>query len=105
VFDMPSKNNNSELLALKNVGQKTLEDLTLLGITTIQQLREQDPDALCRRLEQITGRHHDPCVWDVFAAIIHEAQTGEKTSWWQWTAQRKERRSTKSLCSHEMQDK
>ena len=31
----------------------------------------------------------DPCVWDVFAAIIHEANTGEPSNWWDWTAQRK----------------
>jgi hypothetical protein len=28
-------------------------------------------------------------MWDVFAAIIHEAKTGEKLSWWHWTKIRK----------------
>ncbi len=43
------------------------------------------------RLQKITGQRHDPCVWDVFAAIIHEARTGIKQPWWEWTAVRKKR--------------
>jgi hypothetical protein len=78
-----------ELLSLKNVGKATLKDLEILGIKTIQQLSMADPDELFHRLQIMTGQKHDPCVWDVFAAIIHEAKTGEKTPWWQWTEIRK----------------
>jgi len=78
-----------ELLSLKNVGKATLKDLEILGITRIQQLSTADPDELYARLQALTGQKHDPCVWDVFAAIIHEAKTGEKTPWWEWTKIRK----------------
>ena len=78
-----------------NVGPATLKDLTLLGITTLTQLAQADPDELYERLQLITGCKHDPCVWDVFAAIIHEAQTGEKRPWWHWTPIRKARSEVK----------
>ena len=80
-----------ELLTLKNVGPATYEDLTKLGIHSIEKLAQADPDELYIRLQQITQQQHDPCVWDVFAAIIFEAKTGEKTAWWEWTQVRKKR--------------
>jgi nucleotidyltransferase/DNA polymerase involved in DNA repair len=82
----------NELLTLMNVGKATYKDLEILGIRSIDQLSKADPDELYSRLQQVTGHTHDPCVWDVFAAIIHEAKTGEKTPWWQWTAVRKKRK-------------
>jgi hypothetical protein len=80
---------SNELLSLKNVGKATLADLHLLGISNISQLAKADPDELFARLEVLTSKAQDPCVWDVFAAIIHEAKTGEKTPWWEWTPIRK----------------
>ncbi|OJW72072.1 MAG: Mitomycin resistance protein mcrB [Candidatus Amoebophilus sp. 36-38] len=74
-----------ELLTLQNVGKATLKDLELLDITSIQQLAKADPDELFHRLGIIKGSTQNPCNWDVFAAIIHEAKTGEKTPWWEWS--------------------
>lgn len=79
----------NELFSLMNVGPATYKDLEILGISSIQQLSKEEPDELYSRLQKLTGQRHDPCVWDVFAAIIHEAKTGEKTPWWQWTSVRK----------------
>lgn len=79
----------SELLSLMSVGRATLKDLQLLDINKIDQLKNQTPDQLYENLQQITGIKHDPCVWDVFAAIIHEAKTGEKLPWWHWSKIRK----------------
>ncbi len=84
-----------ELLQLHNVGKATLQDLQLLGIDSIEALKRANADTLYRRIQEITGQKHDPCVWDVFAAIIHEAQTGEKQPWWQWTQLRKSRQQQK----------
>lgn len=78
-----------KLSDLKNVGKATLADLTLLNIHTVEELAKQDPTALFHELEKYTHTRQDPCVWDVFAAIIHEAATGEPVSWWKWTSQRK----------------
>lgn len=83
----PSRKN--ELRSLMNLGPATEKDLILLGITTIAQLAQANADELYERLQKITKIKHDPCVWDIFAAIIHEANTGEKTPWWHWTLVRK----------------
>ena len=85
------KKPTSELLSLMNVGKATLQDLHLLGIEKIDQLKQENPDTLFKKLQHITGSKQDPCVWDVFAAIIHEAQTGEKLPWWHWSSLRKKR--------------
>ncbi len=77
------------LRELKNVGKATVQDLNILGIHSIDELIQYDATQLFEQLEKQTGRRQDPCVWDVFAAIIHEAKTGEPTPWWEWTAQRK----------------
>jgi RecG-like helicase len=83
------KKQKSPLLQLRNVGPATFKDLELLGISTVEQLAQANPTELYDRIQRITNQRHDPCVWDVFAAIIHEARTGEKTDWYQWTSVRK----------------
>jgi hypothetical protein len=82
-----------ELRALANVGAATQADFAVLGIDTVAQLAKQEADELYGRLNEITGRRHDPCVWDTFAATIHQARTGEAKPWWHWTAERKRRRA------------
>ena len=72
-----------------NVGKATLCDLKALGIDSIATLSRQNAEELYNRLQVITGVKHDICVLDVFAAIIHEAKTGEKKAWWHWSRQRK----------------
>ena len=79
----------SELLSLENIGPAALEDFHQLGIFTIIELAKADADELYLRIQVITGKKRDPCVWDVFAETIHEAKTGEKTKWWEWTTIRK----------------
>lgn len=78
-----------KLSDLKNVGKATLADLTLLEISSVGELAQQDPTFLFHELERRTKHRQDPCVWDVFAAIIHEAATDEASSWWEWTPKRK----------------
>lgn len=77
--------NDDDLLNLMNVDLATYQDLQLLGIQSITQLRNACPDELYIRLQEITGQSHDPCVWDIFAAAINQAKTGVKQPWWHWT--------------------
>jgi hypothetical protein len=74
---------------LRNVGKATLKDLDILNIRSIEELAKQDPTSLFQEIKRKTKKRHDPCMWDVFAAIIYEAKTGEKTPWWYWTKKRK----------------
>ncbi len=66
-----------------------LKDFAVLGITSVAQLARSDARKLYLQLEKRTGQRHDPCVWDVFAAAIHEARTGQPLDWWKFTPQRK----------------
>jgi len=74
---------------LANVGPATLADLKLLGIRTVPQLARRDPMAMYRSLCLRTGVRHDPCVIDVFMAVVHQARGGKPTPWWKFTAARK----------------
>jgi len=78
-----------KLCDLKNVGKAALADLALLEIDSVEDLAHQDATFLFQELERRTNHRQDPCVWDVFAAIIHEASTGQASNWWEWTAKRK----------------
>jgi Pathogenicity locus len=81
----------STLASLRNVGPATLADFALLDIKTVAHLSACDPDVLYIKLQNRTGIRQDPCVWDVFAATIHQARTGEALNWWAFTRERKAR--------------
>ncbi|MDQ5891057.1 MAG: hypothetical protein QG604_931 [Candidatus Dependentiae bacterium] len=77
----PRINSDHELRSLCNVGPATLGDLLSLGITSIAQLATCDPEQLFRELEQVSGHQQNICMLDLFHAIVHEAQAGERRSW------------------------
>jgi hypothetical protein len=74
---------------IPNVGPATAADLQLLGIRKPQQLASQDPVALYERLSRLTRTRQDPCVLDVFMAIVDFARGGKPKPWWEFTSQRK----------------
>ena len=74
---------------LANVGPATLADLHALGIRTVAQLARRDAIVLYESLCKRTRTRHDPCVIDVFMAIIHQAKGGKPTPWWKFTVRRK----------------
>ena len=90
---MSKSKQKSELLKLMNVGEATCKDFELLGIESIAGLADASADELYARLQIITGQPHDSCVWDVFAAAINEARTGERRPWWEWSKIRKNRQA------------
>src|SRR6267154_1307618 len=48
-------------------------------------------DELYAHIQTLTQTRHDPCVWDTYAAAIHQAKTGEALPWWHFTQIRKQR--------------
>lgn len=88
---MKSKHALDELSNLRNVGKAMRHDFELLGIESVAELAKCDADKLYVRIQKITGDRHDPCVWDTYAAAIHQAKTGEALPWWDFTKVRKER--------------
>lgn len=88
------------LRSLMNVGPAMERDLTALGIRSISALASADASDLFQRLERHGQSRVDPCVYDTFCAIIHEAKTGEKTPWYAWTEARKRRQRSGELELH-----
>ena len=83
------------LCDLRNVGPAALADFVVLGIESVEQLRSHKPENLYHDLQRLTGIRHDPCVYDVFAAAVHQALTGEARNWWTFTSARKEMQRTR----------
>jgi predicted flap endonuclease-1-like 5' DNA nuclease len=81
----------SDLLALRNIGPAMKRDLDRLGVRSCAQLARADADRLYLKLQRLTGTRQDPCVWDTFAAAIHQARTGEALPWWHFTVERRRR--------------
>ncbi|MCO5976682.1 helix-hairpin-helix domain-containing protein [Ideonella oryzae] len=84
---------------LPNVGPAMAGDLRALGLHHPQDLRGQDPLALYRRLEALTGSRQDPCVLDTFMAIVDFMEGGPPRPWWSFTALRKQRHGVLQLDS------
>jgi hypothetical protein len=78
-----------KLSDLRNIGRAGLSDFAVLGVESVAQLATCRPGDLFLDLQRLTGKRQDPCVYDVFAAAVHQAKTGEALNWWAFTAQRK----------------
>ena len=79
------------LQQLPNVGPAVAGDLLRLGITAPAALAGQDPEALYERLCALDGVRHDPCLLDVFTAIVAHANGEPAQPWWVFSRQRKAR--------------
>lgn len=82
-----------KLTDLVSVGRATLSDLSRLGISSVAELAEQDPQALYEGLFRLDGVWHDICVLDTFQAAVAQARDPElpkeQRQWWYWSRQRK----------------
>lgn len=81
----------TKLEQLPNVGSALAKDLQQIGVTRPGQLVGKDAFQLYHNLCRITGERHDPCVIDVFLAVIRFMEGGEAQPWWAFTAERKQR--------------
>jgi len=78
-----------DLTDLPNVGPSIAADLRMIGVQSPAQLSGRSPLALYRRLCEVTGVRHDPCVLDVFMSITRFMDGGPPRPWWDYTAERK----------------
>jgi hypothetical protein len=81
----------ARLRRIANVGPAVAADLIKLGITHLQDAAGKDPDELYTALCAIDGTRHDPCVRDVFASVVAQANGEEPRPWWAYTPERKAR--------------
>lgn len=74
---------------LPNVGPAMAADLRLLGIHAPQDLKGRDGLQLYRRLCEVTGQRHDPCVLDTLLAVVDFMDGAPPAPWWAYTPRRK----------------
>ena len=74
---------------IPNIGPSIADDLRALDIYEPAQLVGKDPYALYRRMTDITGVVHDPCLCDTFIAAVRFMEGGPVRPWWYYTSERK----------------
>uniref|UniRef100_UPI00405788E7 helix-hairpin-helix domain-containing protein n=1 Tax=Candidatus Electrothrix sp. TaxID=2170559 RepID=UPI00405788E7 len=89
----PDRATVTRLEELPNISKKMAADLQAIGMNQPQQLIGQDAFALYNLLCAQTGTRHDPCVLDVFMAVIDFMEGGEPLPWWSFTTERKKKLS------------
>jgi hypothetical protein len=77
------------LRAIPNVGPKMAAELVKLNVTRLEDAAGRDPDEMYHELCAIDAKRHDPCVRDVFAAVVSYAEGGPARPWWEFTPERK----------------
>jgi hypothetical protein len=81
----------ARLQEIPNVGPKMAAELIKLGVTSLEDAAGRDPDEMYHELCSIDAKRHDPCVRDVFAAVVSYADGGPPRPWWEFTPERKAR--------------
>jgi len=74
---------------IPNVGPATASDFARLGLRAPAELARCDGLALYRRLCDIDGVRHDPCVIDVFLSAVDFMRGAPAQPWWRYTGERK----------------
>jgi hypothetical protein len=77
-----------ELRQIPGVGPSIAEDLWQLGMRSIQDLRDRNPQALYEQLCAQTGTQIDRCMLYVLRCAVyyasHETHQPELLKWWNW---------------------
>jgi hypothetical protein len=81
----------ARLQEIPNVGPRMAEDLLKLGVARLEDAAGRDPDEMYHELCAIDAKRHDPCVRDVFAAVVSHAEGHPARPWWEFTPERKAR--------------
>ena len=77
-----------DLQRIPGVGPSLAADLRLLGYTSVDSLRGEDPQRMYDTLCDLTGVRQDPCVLYVFRCAVYFASEPihdpELLKWWRW---------------------
>ena len=78
-----------ELQSIPGIGPSLAEDLRLLGVKKIGDLKGKNPELMYRTLEQKTGGHQDRCVLYTFRCAVYYASAKthdpKLLKWWNWS--------------------
>ena len=81
----------TQLQEIPNIGPRMAEDLLKLGVSRLEDAAGRDPDEMYHELCALDAKRHDPCVRDVFAAVVSHAEGHLARPWWEFTPERKAR--------------
>src|SRR5579863_6875964 len=77
-----------ELQTIPGVGKSIANDLYIIGIKKVSDLRIKNPDKLYKLSNQHAGTTQDRCLLYVFRCAVYFAETTkpdkEKLNWWWW---------------------
>lgn len=77
-----------ELRQIPGVGKSISNDLRNIGIVSIRDLKDKDPEELYMRLCHRYGKKIDRCMLYVFRCAVYYASTEQHDSellkWWNW---------------------
>jgi hypothetical protein len=78
----------SELLPMRHLWPRIEADLVGLGVHSLEELRDRDPEELYSTYCAQAGQAYDLCVRDTFVSLVAFAKTGEPRAWWRFTRER-----------------
>ena len=85
---MKHHSENTELLTeIPGVGKSIAQDLCNIGIQSVSDLRDKNPEMLYDLSNQYAGITQDRCLLYVFRTAVYFAKGGrnsKKLKWWNW---------------------
>ena len=77
-----------ELQIIPGIGKSIAEDLYNIGIQSVADLKDRDPQVLYHRSNDYAGAVQDPCLLYTFRCAVYYASTPHPKSdllkWWNW---------------------
>ncbi|WP_407355116.1 helix-hairpin-helix domain-containing protein [Methanolobus sp. WCC5] len=77
-----------EIMLIPGVGKKIADDLWNLGIRSVAELKDKEPEELYQQLCDFQGMHVDRCMLYVFRCAVYFASNDEHDphllKWWNW---------------------
>lgn len=87
-LNVRTQREKSELEQIPSIGPSIAADLISMGVTRVTQLKGRSPEALFKKLCDMTGGYQDPCVLYSFRCAVyyasHAEHEPEKLKWWNW---------------------
>jgi nucleotidyltransferase/DNA polymerase involved in DNA repair len=78
---------STSLTIIPGVGKSIAKDLEQIGINSVKDLENKNPEKLYQLSNKYVGKIQDRCLLYVFRCAVYYAKGGrdpEKLKWWNW---------------------
>ncbi|AKM81332.1 MAG: hypothetical protein UT13_C0001G0371 [Candidatus Pacebacteria bacterium GW2011_GWF2_38_9] len=82
-----NSNDANSLTIIPGVGKSIAKDLQKIGIKSVLDLKNKNPEKLYQLSNEQAGKTQDRCLLYVFRCAVYYANGGrnlEKLKWWNW---------------------